>query len=37
MSQNSQTPAFKPTTELESIKAFFKLNDVGRFEIFFKN
>ncbi len=37
MAQNSQTPAVKPTTVLERIKAFFKLDDAGRVENFFKN
>ena len=37
MAQNSQTPAVKPTTVLERIKAFFKLDDAGRVENFFKS
>ena len=37
MAQNSQTPAVKPTTVLERIKAFFKLDDAGRVENFLKN
>lgn len=37
MAQNSQTTAGKPTTVLERIKAFFKLDDAGRVENFFKN
>ena len=37
MAQNSQTSAVKPTTVLERIKAFFKLDDAGRVENFFKN
>ena len=37
MAQNSQTTAGKPTTVLDRIKAFFKLDDAGRVENFFKN
>ena len=37
MEQNSQTPEVKPTTVLERIKAFFKLDDAGRVENFFKS
>ena len=37
MAQNAQTPAVKPTTVLERIKAFFKLDDAGRVENFFKS
>lgn len=37
MAQNSQTPATKTLTVLERIKAFFKLDDAGRVENFFKN
>ena len=37
MAQNSQNQAVKPTTVLERIKAFFKLDDAGRVENFFKN
>ena len=37
MAQNSQNPAVKPTTVLERIKAFFKLDDAGRVENFFKS
>ena len=40
MAQNPQTKTAttaKPTTVLERIKAFFKLDDVGRVENFFKN
>ena len=37
MAQNSQSPAVKPTTVLERIKAFFKLDDAGRVENFFKS
>ena len=37
MAQNAQTPAVKPATVLERIKAFFKLDDAGRVENFFKN
>ena len=37
MAQNSQTPAVKPTTVLERIKAFFKLDDAGPVENFFIN
>ena len=37
MAQNSKTPDVKPITVLERIKAFFKLDDAGRVENFFKN
>ena len=40
MAQNPQTKTAttaKPTTVLERIKAFFKLDDAGRVENFFKN
>ena len=37
MAQNSQNQTVKPTTVLERIKAFFKLDDAGRVENFFKN
>ena len=37
MAQNSQTPATKTLTVLERIKAFFKLDDAGRVENFFKS
>ena len=37
MAQNPQATTAKPTTVLERIKAFFKLDDAGRVENFFKN
>ena len=37
MAQNSQNQAVKTLTVLERIKAFFKLDDAGRVENFFKN
>ena len=37
MAQNSQNQAVKTPTVLERIKAFFKLDDAGRVENFFKN
>ena len=37
MAQNSQIQAVKTLTVLERIKAFFKLDDAGRVENFFKN
>lgn len=37
MAQNSQNQAVKTPTVLERIKAFFKLDDAGRVENFFKS
>ena len=37
MAQNPQATTAKPTTVLERIKAFFKLDDAGRVENFFKS
>lgn len=37
MAQNSQNQEVKTPTVLERIKAFFKLDDAGRVENFFKN